>query len=449
MQTYIRRAFTAGLLGLGIIAMPGCEKFVTVKNPNNLETEAVDPERDAALLSNSAYTRFVTSLEYAYILGAWFTNHARVGDTFPTRNAVGQRNIPDDNGETGGNNGVWNNIQANIQFARTTAASITPAGNSLELARAWWVSGMSIEQMAEYFCEGTIAKSSTEWRPKMTSNALHDSAIVDLNQVITIVNALSGLSAAQTTEANNLKNSAQVVIARALLQKGDKAGAIAAAALVPAGFSYSILHIDNTSQRSLGNQVWSFSEARISIVTGPEFKTIATGKTDAGAQIGQTTVTGSGIPDPRVKYDSTGRLAQDGELSFFRQGKFTGFASNMRFASRLEADYIREEAQENTATMLTFINTRRAAGTQLPYAGATDLTSLKAELMLQKSIDFWLEGHEMRDFRRNPTIYPFVLVTTPSGAASTYYKPSLGPVGTDTCWPVARTEKERNTEWAK
>jgi hypothetical protein len=426
--------------------MPGCEKFVTVKNPNNLETDAVDPNRDAALLSNSAYTRFVTSLEYAYILGAWFTNHARVGDTFPTRNAVGQRNIPDSGNET---DGVWNGIGTNIQFARTTAASIAPAGNTLDLARAWWVSGMSIEQMAEYFCEGTIAKSATEWRPKMTTNALHDSAIVDLNQAITVINSLSGLSTADQAEANNLKNSAQVVIARALLQKGDKSGAIAAAALVPANFSFSILHIDNTSQRSLGNQVWSFSEARISIVTGPEFKTIATGKTDAGAQIGQTTVTGSGIVDPRVKYDSTGRLAQDGELSFFRQGKFPNYGTNMRFASRLEADYIREEAQENTATMLTFINARRAAGNQLPYTGATDLNSLKAELMLQKSIDFWLEGHEMRDFRRNPTIYPFVLKTTPSGVASTYYKPSLGPVGTDTCWPVPRTEKERNLEWSK
>ena len=103
---------------------------------------------------------------------------------------------------------------------------------------------------------------------------------------------------------------------------------------VPAGFSYSILHIDNTSQRSLGNQVWSFSESRISLVTGPEFKTIANGKTDGAAQIGQTTVTGSGVPDPRVKYDSTGRIAQDGVLQFFRQAKHPGWASNMRFALR-------------------------------------------------------------------------------------------------------------------
>src|SRR3954469_7554043 len=159
MQTYIRRTIGAALVGLGFVTT-GCDKFVTVKNPNNLETDAVDPDRDASLLSQSVFNRFVTgtgtssSLEYSYVLGAWFTNHARVGDTFPTRNAVGQRNIPDQSNET---DAIWNSIGANIQFARTTIASITPAGPTLDLARAWWVSGFSILEMTDNFCEGTIA----------------------------------------------------------------------------------------------------------------------------------------------------------------------------------------------------------------------------------------------------------------------------------------------------
>jgi starch-binding outer membrane protein, SusD/RagB family len=423
MQTYIRRTFAAALLGLSATAMAGCDRFVTVKNPNNLEADAIDPERDASLLSNSVYTRFVTSLEGAYVLAAWFTNHARVGDTFPTRNAVGQRNIPNSGNET---DAVWNTIHANIQFARQTIASTEGAGNTLDLARARWVSGMSILLQADYFCEGTIAASSTVYRPKMTVAALYDSAIVDLQDAQTIIASLSGLTTSQTTEANNLTRSAQVAIARAHLQVGRKAQAAAAAAAVPAGFTFSILHIDNTSQRGLGNQIWSFSESRISLVVGPEFRAMA----DAG--------------DTRVSYTNMNRLAQDGELQFYRQGKHPGWAANMRFASKLEAQYIEEEANENTVTMLAFINTRRAAGARAAYTGATDLNSLKAELMLQKSIDFWLEGHEMRDFRRNPTIYPFVLAT-----GNTYYKPALGPVGTDTCWPVPRTELERNTEWDK
>ena len=425
MQTYMRRTFGAALMAMGLVSMPGCDKFVTVKNPNNLETDAVDPNRDASLLSNSVYTRFVTSLEYAYVLGAWFTNHARVGDTFPTRNAVGQRNIPDSGNET---DGVWNGIGTNIQFARTTIVSITPAGPTLDLARAWWVKGASILQMAEYFCEGTIAAGPTEYRPKMSTIALLDSAILDLTQAQTVIASLTGLTTAQTTEANNLTRSAQVLIARAHLQAGRNAQAITAAAAVPAGFSYSILHIDNSTQRGLGNQVWSYSESRVALVVGPEFRAIA----DAG--------------DTRIGYTNQNRLAQDGVLNFFRQQKHPGWAANMRFASKLEADYIAAEASQDAATIQTFVNTRRAAGGKTALAGLT-LTQAMTELMLEKSIDFWLEGHNMRDFRRNPTIFPFVLPTTPSGSPSTYYKPTLGPVGSDVCWPVPFTEKDRNKVW--
>jgi hypothetical protein len=421
MHPYMRKLLAAGLVGLGALST-ACNDFVAVDNPNSLEADAVDPDRDATLLSQSAYTRFITgtgtssSLEGAYVLGAWFTNHARVGDTFPTRNAVGQRNIPNSGNET---DAVWNSIHANIQFARATIRSIEAAGNTLDLARAWWVSGFSILFQAEYFCEGTIAESTTKTRGKMTVAALLDSAVADLKKAQTVIAALPA-----STEGTALSNAAQVGIARALLQAGKKAEAAAAPAAVPAKFTYNIQHIDNASQRALGNKIWEFSESRISLVVGPEFRAIA----DAG--------------DTRVKYTDAGRLAQDGELRFYRQAKFPGWGSAMRFASSLEAQYIIEEANQNPVTMLTFINARRAAGTRPAYSGAVDITSLMAELMLQKSIDFWLEGHEMRDFRRNPTIYPFVLPT-----GNNYYKPQLGPVGTDTCWPVPRTELERNTNW--
>lgn len=416
MKTYIRRTLTTGLLGLGIIAMPGCEDFVSVKNPNSLEKEAIDPERDASLLSQSVYTSFVTGLEYSYVLGAWFTNHARVGDTFPTRNAVGQRNIPDNGNET---NARWNSWHTQIQFARTTINSIQEAGNTLDLARAHWVAGFAMMLIADNFCEGTIAVNTLTPGNKLTWQQMYDSAMVELTAAQTVIAALPA-----SAEGTALSNAAQVGIARALLQLGRNAEAATAAAAVPAGFTYNILHIDNTSQRGLGNQVWSFSESRISLVVGPEFRAMA----DAG--------------DPRISYSNRNRLAQDGVLQFYRQGKHPGWAAPMRFASKLEAEYIAEEANQNPATMLAFINTRRAAGNQTPMATTTDMTVLMTELMLQKSKDFWLEGHNMRDFRRNPTIYPFVLAP-----GNNYYKTDLGPVGDDTCWPVPFTEKENNPNW--
>jgi hypothetical protein len=242
---------------------------------------------------------------------------------------------------------------------------------------------------------------------------------VDFKKVQEVGTGLAG------TEAANLSMAAQVGIARAHLQAGRRAEASAAAASVPATFVYNILHIDNATQRSLGNQTQSWSESRISLVVSPEFRAMA----DAG--------------DPRITYVNAGRLSQDGELQFYRQTKF-GWGSPERYASGLEARYIKVEADQDPAAMLAFINERRAVGKQTAMAATTDLNALMSELMLQKSKDFWLEGKGMADFRRNPNNFPFILQPGPN-----YYKPALGPVRDQTCWPVPQTEINNNPNWNK
>ena len=116
--------------------------------------------------------------------------------------------------------------------------------------------------------------------------------------------------------------------------------------------------------------------------------------------------------------------------------------ANRRAGDRFGQRVGRMDERELERAMLAFINTRRAAGNQTPMAATTDMTALMNELMRQKSIDFWLEGHNMADFRRNPANYPFVLQPGPN-----YYKPALGPVREDTCWPVPKSEKDNNPNW--
>jgi hypothetical protein len=48
----------------------------------------------------------------------------------------------------------------------------------------------------------------------------------------------------------------------------------------------------------------------------------------------------------------------------------------------------------------------------------------------------------MGDYRRNPGKVPYFL---PDG--STYYKPGVGNVGTQNCWPVPDAEKRHNPHW--
>lgn len=419
MKTYIRRSLGSVLLGVGAMHVQACDSFVEVKNPNNLEASAINPATDATLLSQSAYQSFATNIGEIPVYQAWFTNRARVGDTFPTRNEIGRRNIPETNTHT---TGFWNGIHTSLQFARTAITATEVAGPSVDLARNWFVSGFAILLQAELFCEGTIAASTSEPRGKMTTNELLDSAIHDLRKVQEVAAQVTGTTA---TEAQNLATAAQVGIARALLQAGRKTEASAEAAKVPANFNYQILRVDNTSNRNLGNQVWAFSESRISLVVGPEFRAMA----DSG--------------DPRIAYVNAGRLAQDGVLQFYRQNKYKGFGDHERFASGLEAQYIKVEADGDPAAMLAFINERRAVGKQPPFPATATANELLTELMVQRARDFWLEGLDVMDLRRNPNNFPFILQP-----GNNYYKPELGPVQNDVCWPVPQSEKRNNPNWS-
>jgi hypothetical protein len=418
MKTYMKRSLSLAALAVVALHVQACDSFVEVGNPNNLETSSIDPKTDAALLSQSAYQAFSSGIREIPVYEAWFTNRARVGDTFPTRNEIGRRNIPETNTHT---TVFWNSIHSSLQFARTAIRATEGAGPTIDLARDWFVSGSAILLQAELFCEGTIAASTTESRGKMTTNQLLDSAIADFRTVQDIASKVTGTGA---TEAGNLSTASQVLIARALLQKGDKANASKEAAKVPASFVYNLIRIDNSSTRSLGSGIWNYSESRISLVVSPEFRAMA----DSG--------------DPRIAYVDAKRLAQDGVLQFYRQNKIKGWGDSDRWASGLEAQYIKVEADANPADMLAFINQRRAVGKQPALAAGLTPGQLLTELMVQRARDFWLEGLDVMDLRRNPSNFPYIL---PPG--NTYYKPELGPVQNDVCWPVPQSEKRNNPNW--
>lgn len=415
------RTLGLALIVLTAVTAPGCNKFLDVTNPNNLEAENINPDQDARLLGQSVFQKFVSDWgdtnESFPVYVAWYTDEARVGDTFPTRNDFGRRDIPWNNGHI---NTMWSDIHENISFARTTIKSIEPAGPTLDLARAWFVSGFMILIQAQNYCQGTIYDSDNgEPRGPMDTVELLDSAIVNLQNVQTVAQGVTGADAADAAE---LAMAAQVGIARAHLQAGRASAAATAAAQVPESFAFYLLHLDDSSNRSLGNSVWGFSEARISLVVPPAFRAMA----DAG--------------DPRIAYVDMGRVAQDGVLEFNRQDKYHGWGDKERFASGLEAQYIKVEADQSPAAMLAFINERRAVGNQTPFGATTDMDALMTELMEQKTRDFWLEGLRLADFRRVPQYMSYII---PAGD-DTYYKPELGVVKGETCWPVPRNEYDNN-----
>ncbi len=130
---------------------------------------------------------------------------------------------------------------------------------------------------------------------------------------------------------------------------------------------------------------------------------------------------------------------------FVVQQKWPSYASPIRLASKLEAEYIAAEASGSVDQALLLINRQRQAADQPVYAGANDASSVLYELFTQKALDFWLEGKRMADWRRQPTAAGRYVPV----AGTTYWRTGFGSVGSQVCYPIPRTELDNNKNFKK
>ena len=407
----IRRAVTRTTAGAVLVVAAACsDSFVEVTNPDVIDAATVDPTSGATTLALSAQQNFTTAYGWLAMYSGWFTEEANIADTFPTRNEFGFRLITDLNGSLNGD--VWQPISLATASAKTVLDLDLPTPTSnINYARAATFRGFSILMIGTDFCTGALSSG-----PELTTAQLLDSAIVYFTKGVDIGNANA------SADGKALANASLVGRARAKLQKGDKAGAAADAAAVPAGFNFDLRMTDDLSNRTrLSNRIYQFTFDRTSISVAPFYR----------------------VSDSRVPYIAPGEPgALNGQDAvpggFYRQLKFPGYASSMRLASKLEADYIAAEASGATA-QLALIAARRTAASQPAYTGATDAASVLAELMTQKAFDFYLEGKRLADFRRVPAA---IVNITPAGGV--YFKPGYANVGTQTCYPLPRAERDNN-----
>jgi starch-binding outer membrane protein, SusD/RagB family len=396
-------------------ALTACDSFFDVRYPGTIEASSVDPVGDGTMFSRSAFQTFAAALGNLITYTGWFSNEAWVGDTFPTRNEYGRRFIDFRNGTHSGE--VWFPLLRGISQAEQVMEILGGvSGQELNLARAALTSGFGLTIQAEAFCEGTMRGPGNTEGELMTSVQLLETAVNRFDQAIQLGSAATG------TEATQIVSAARVGKGRALLQLGRRAEAASAVSGVATAFVFNVPFVDDTSNRGrLGNGVyfWSFGGLREALVVPPHYLV---------------------MNDPRVQFNDAGKDAQDGTLRLWNQRKYPAWNSPIRLASGLEARYIEVEAGQNAATMLAFVNERRAAGNQAPIS-TTNVQELMAELMAQRSRDFWLEAKRMGDWRRNPGMVPNIL---PPG--NNYYKPELGDVQSQTCFPLPFAECNANSK---
>lgn len=409
------RVRTVAVLAVLVPSLTACDvNFFEVENPNVIDASSVDAVADGAIFSRSAFQTLAAGFASGYaVYTAWFSNEAWVGDTFPTRNEFGRRLIDDRNGTHSGS--VFFPLARAIAQAEQVMEILgEEPDQELNLARAALTSAYGLTFEGEGFCEGTLPGPGGEPGPLMTPTELLEAAVDRFDRAIQFG------SAASESEAADITMAARVGKGRALLQLGRGAEAAQAVAGVPSSFVFNIAYVDDAGNRGrLGNGVYSFSlgGGREALVVSPAYRE---------------------MNDPRITFIDSGHNAQDGVLRFWSQRKYDNWAAPIRLASGLEARYIEVEASGNAGSLLTFVNERRAAGNQAPLT-TTDTNVLMAELMAQRSRDFWLEGHRMGDWRRHPSLVPNILEP-----GDNYYKPAVGTVSDQTCMPLPFDERNAN-----
>ena len=328
-------------------------------------------------------------IQMSALLGDEYIN----SETFPTRIEVDQRQIQEENATMGDIFRTIQRARASADFASAKLQGIFPT--DVRRAETMNLAGLSIDVMGENYCSGVPISKLTdagaiEYGAPRTTAQLWDDAISKFDSAITIATAAG---AGGTTQLNLAK----VGKARALVNKGDYAGAAAAVSGVPTSFVYVIRHSENTGREN--NAVWVFQHiaSRFS-ATDKEGINGLPYRSDA---------------DPRVKETLNG-VGFDGSTPLWYvdapplapwspDGKYSSRSASVPVATGLEARLIEAEAAlkaGDLAGYLTAINAERTAqglaATTLPATADAQVD----QLFKERAYTLWFTSHRLGDMRR-------------------------------------------------
>jgi hypothetical protein len=421
-----RATMTAGQwLTVVVLSTPmlGCnvlDKGLEAVAPDKIETSVLETPANAGLIVTSAIGNFECALKM-YIVDAGMTSGEFMDATETAANWPFDRRDTDPTADTRyATNGCdAYGIYTPIQVARGTA------DRALELLQGWTdgqvknrqdliakaaaYAGYSRILLGEGFCTAAINLSK-----EMTSAEIFASAEAMFTTAIT---------AAQAAGDQQILNMAYVGRARARLDQGNKAGASADAALVPAGFVINATSENSPTIRQ--NRVQTFNQSGL-VSVAPSYRTLTL--TDAG---------GAQVPDTRVTVTNAGKAGVDKRTPLYIQTKYTTSSSPIPIASYKEAQLIIAEVQQGQ-TAVNIINALRTAR-GLPTFSSTDPVVIAAQVTEERRRELFLEGQHLYDVRRlNLPLDPAAGIPY-----STVYLKG-GNYGTERCYPVPDVERLNN-----
>ena len=431
LTTRIARKTTRAAMTIGqwltvvVLTIPplGCnllDKGLEATAPDKIETSVLEVPANAGLIVNSAIGNFECALK-TYIIDAGMGSGEFMDATATAANWPFDRRDTDATADTryATNDCDAYGIYTPIQIARGSA------DRALELLQGWTdaevpnrqdliakaaaYAGYSRILLGEGFCTAAMNLG-----PEMTSVEIFASAEALFSTAIT---------AAQAAGDQQILNMAYVGRARARLDQGNKAGASADAALVPAGFVINATSENAPTIRQ--NRVQTYNQAGV-VSVGASYRTLTLPASGGGT-----------VPDSRVAVTNAGKAGTDNRTPLYIQTKYATSTSPIPIASYKEAQLIVAEVAGGQ-TAVNIINALRTAR-GLPTFSSTDPVAIAAEVTEARRRELFLEGQHLYDVRRlNLTLDPAAGIPY-----STVYLKG-GNYGTERCFPVPDVERLNN-----
>ena len=460
---WARGLVVGGLFGTAFIAV-GCDEFLTASNPGLIQENRLGDSSLVDLMANSAVGALQDVYSWMADYGSMYTDETRNHASFFEEGLYDQRRLQPDNGTLS----VFH--YSPLMRARWLADSLTSrirtiegdsAQRDLRVARSYAIAGFDLVVLAEYFCEVPVPPPGDRYSAPLKPDSIFALAIARFDSAIKIAAAskvanqkvTTGATAAAAQRAvlgaDSVRNFALVAKARAALNKGDKALAIATARLVTSmggatEFEYRVYYNDNTALALVNRFQPDFSGGAgvtVRSVTGTRF----IGLDDARVP---HPLAANGTPLAEAATGGNWVVPNAGaSFSVFNNTKtgadFTN-STSIRVASMLEARYILAEAGGSGGTNLegqsniAFVESRRAAFPSTTATTATTAANYVDNLVDQRRRDFFLDGHRMGDLRRYKNKNGLDLWEKGAmyGTATTF--------NDQTCWPMNVAEITNN-----
>ena len=378
----VRRVGATAAITLGLT---GCDDLLKVSSPGSLqEGQLANPALEQFLING-----VIGEFQFAY--GSYvYWSGVLADESFTDHHAsmsIQEVARHDFNEFNGINELLYGNLQRARQSADDAADRVktmlgTRAASSLNVARALAYGGYAYVLLGEGFCEAPVNLSAP-----LTSKELLTRAIARFDEAITVATAAK---AGSGVDAQDLINMARVGAARASRGRGDLVAARAYADSVPPTYGRWAYYSANSARE--------YNAIYLSVMTTGTPPWLAMHPTFQG------------LDDARVPQPRASRLSLASHPIFppLKPSMYSGWtaaapgpievATHIRFSSGLEARYIVVEADGPTATMLAFVNDRRAVGGKLPVTLGG--TALLDEFRMQRALDFYLTGQRLGDLRR-------------------------------------------------